>query len=57
MLGESDYERSVAGVLAELDQQVAEESELELQVFLGYFIRWIRKQLESADGIEIIGNL
>lgn len=45
------------GVLAEMDQQVAEESELELQVFLGRFIRWIRKNLESTDGIEVIGNL
>jgi hypothetical protein len=43
------------GILAELEQ--VEVVEPELRVFLDSLTTWIQKVLESADGIEVTGNL
>ncbi len=42
-------------VLQELQPQHAENEEL--QLFLQQFHTWANKQLQSADGIEVTGNL
>ncbi|OBR66979.1 hypothetical protein A7K91_21900 [Paenibacillus oryzae] len=43
------------GVLAELEEMKADEPEL--APFLEAFITWAKKQLDHADGIEVMGNL
>ncbi|MNJ47482.1 hypothetical protein D3C77_426400 [compost metagenome] len=42
-------------ILEELDQQLIGDPEL--RVFLNQFTSWVKIWLESADGIEITGNL
>ncbi|CAJ1313818.1 hypothetical protein [Paenibacillus nuruki] len=42
-------------ILAELQQQNVEEEEL--QLFLQQFHTWISERLQSAEGIEVTGNL
>jgi hypothetical protein len=41
--------------LTELEELAADEPEL--GPFLEAFITWSKKQLEHADGIEVMGNL
>lgn len=42
-------------ILAELDRLTSDDPKF--QLFLYQFVTWIKKWLDSADGIEITGNL